>query len=175
MIADVTSPARSIRPAYSNWPAYNGAVRDSVAGLSDDQLALRARPDSWPMWAIVGHLTCQRVFWLCDFAGVERRPDTPYPNAIWDCPGDDDLEHVLGSEQLVSAIDATFRIVEDCLDTWTLDQLGDELGHPEWPGGPWAHRRGSVIQRVFVHDVWHIEEASNILADAGLPRIDLWI
>ena len=47
------------------------------------------------MWATVGHLACQRVFWLCDFAGDPGAETTPFTNAVYHCPGDDDLDHVL--------------------------------------------------------------------------------
>jgi hypothetical protein len=95
----------SIRPAYSNWPRYNRAIRDVVAGLSAEQLALRPSPERWPLWATVGHLACQRVFSLCDFAGEPGVESTPFPDAGSDCPGDDDLEHVWTADSLVAALD----------------------------------------------------------------------
>ncbi|MEO5940515.1 MAG: DinB family protein, partial [Candidatus Limnocylindrales bacterium] len=63
-MSDVT-----IRPAYSTWPATNRAIRDVVAGLTEEQLALKPTPGRWPLWATIGHAACQRVFWLCVFAG----------------------------------------------------------------------------------------------------------
>ena len=36
------------------------------------------------------------------------------------------------------------------------------------------HTRGSVIQRVFSHDVYHIAELNEALGVAGLPQVDLW-
>jgi len=113
------------------------------------------------------------VFWLCDFAGEPGADTTRFTNAGYNCPGDDDLENVLNSGQLVEALDSTFRIVEGCLDRWTLDMLGEELRRPEWDG-TWVHLRGSVIQRVFSHDVYHSAELSGTLGVAGLPQIDLW-
>ena len=165
--------SESIRPAYSNWPQYNGRLRDAVAGLTAEQLAIQPSPERWPIWATIGHTACQRVFWLCDFAGVPDADTTPFTNAAYNCPGDDDLEHVLGADQLVAALDSTFRIVEGCLDRWTLDSLAEEIRHPEWDGS-WVKTRGSVIQRVFSHDVWHIAELNESLGRAGLAQIDLW-
>ena len=162
-----------IRPAYSNWPRYNQRLRDAVAGLTAEQLAVQPSPDRWPMWATVGHTACQRVFWLCDFAGERGADATPFTNAAYNCPGDDDLEHVLGADQLAAALDSTFRIVEDCLDGWTLDSLAEEIRRPEWDAS-WVHTRGAVIQRVFSHDVWHIAELNESLGRAGLAQIDLW-
>jgi len=163
----------TIRPAYSMWPKYNRRLRDVVAGLTDEQLAIRPWPDRWPIWAIVGHTACQRVFWLCDFAGEPGAETTRFTDAGHNCPGDDDLENVLNAEQLVGEIDSTFRIVEACLDRWSLDLLDEELRRPEWDE-TWVHTRGSVLQRVFSHDVWHCAELSGILGPAGLAQVDLW-
>jgi DinB superfamily len=163
----------SIRPAYISWPQYNQRLRDVVAGLTDEQLALRPTPDRWPIWATIGHTACQRVFWLCDFAGEPGADATRFTDAGHDCPGDDDLENVLDAGQLVEALDSTFRIVEACLDRWTLEMLEDEIRRPDY-GPDWVHLRGSVLQRVFSHDVWHCAELNETLSRAGLPLIDLW-
>jgi hypothetical protein len=163
----------SIRPAYSKWADYDRALRDVVASLAPDQLALAPAPGRWPMWATIGHLACQRVFWLCDAAGEPGAEGTPFPQAGTNCPGDDDLEHVLRPEALVAALDSTFRIVDARLDTWTLAALGEEIRHPDWHPD-WAYTRGSIIQRVFAHDISHIAEVNEILTTAGLPLVDLW-
>ena len=163
----------SIQPAYSSWPQYNQRLRDVVAGLTDEQLALRPTPDRWPIWATIGHTACQRVFWLCDFAGEPGAETTRFTDAGHNCPGDDDLENVLDAGQLVEALDSTFRIVEGCLDRWTLEMLEEEIRRPDY-GPDWVHLRSSVLQRVFSHDVWHCAELNESLSRAGLPLIDLW-
>lgn len=66
-----------------------------------------------------------------------------------------------------------FAIVERALDTWTLDSLDEEIRRT-FGGEEWVHTRGSVIQRVFSHDVWHAAEINESLARHGLPQIDLW-
>ena len=163
----------TIRPAFSKWPDYNQRLRDVVAAMTEQQLAIQPSRDRWPLWATLGHTFCQRVFWLCDFAGEPGAETTPFPNAGYDCPGDDDLEHVLGAEQLVAALDSTFRIVERCLDGWTVASLDEVLRRPEWDES-WVHTRGSVIQRVFSHDVYHCADVNGTLGAAGLTQVDLW-
>lgn len=160
-----------IRPAYSTWSAYNEALRDHVTELTEDQLAIHPSPDRWPIWATVGHAACQCVFWLCDFAGVPGKGATPFPNAAYQCPGDEDLKHVLDSEALVQALDSTYAIVERCLDGWTFEMLDEEL-RATWDEGM-VYTRGQVIQRVFTHDVWHSAEVNETLAEMGMP-FDLW-
>jgi DinB superfamily len=171
MVAHMSELA--IRPAFSKWPDYNRRLRELVATLTDEQLAIRPSPDRWPLWATIGHAACQRVFWLCDFAGEPGKETTPFTNAAYDCPGDDDLEHVLSADALVAALDSTFRIVDGCLDRWTLDMLTEEIRRPEWDDS-WVHTRGAVIQRVFSHDVYHAAELNEALGIAGLPQVNLW-
>ena len=163
----------TIRPAYSVWPKYNQRLRDAVATLTEEQLATIPSSDRWPMWATIGHLACQRVFWLCDFGGAPGKETTPFTNAAFNCPGDDDLENVLSAGALASALDSTFRIVENCLDEWTVEMLEEVISHPEWDESR-VHERGWVVQRVFSHDVYHCAEVNETLSRAGLPMIDLW-
>jgi len=163
----------AIRPAYGTWPHYNERLRETVASMTEEQLAIQPSPDRWPAWATIGHTLCQRVFWLCDFAGEPGAETTRFTNAAFDCPGDDDLEHVLRSGDLVEAIDGTFRIVDGCLDRWTIDTLDEVISHPEW-GEDRSHTRGWVIQRVYSHDVYHCAELNETLSASGLPQIDLW-
>ncbi|HUL84832.1 MAG TPA: DinB family protein [Actinomycetota bacterium] len=162
-----------IRPAFRTWPTYNQRLREVVATMTAEQLAIRPSADRWPIWASVGHTACQRVFWLCDFAGEPGAEATPFTNAAYDCPGDDDLEHVLDVGALIEALDSTFRIVEDCLDRWTLDML-DEVIRRRWDTEERVHGRGWVLERVFSHDVYHCAELNETLGSAGLPQIDLW-
>ena len=163
----------SIRPAYSSWPAVNRSLRDVVATLTEEQLALQPSPERWPLWATIGHAACQRVFWLCVFAGEPGAETTPFTNSGYSCPGDEDLEHVLNAEQLVEALDSTFRIIEGCLDRWTVGMLDEVIRHSDEDGSR-EHSRGWVIQRVFSHDVYHVAELNEALGVAGLPQIDLW-
>ena len=163
----------TIRAVYSSWPEYNRRLRDVVAAMTDEQLAIRPSPDRWPLWATVGHAACQRVFWLCDIAGEPGAETTRFPNAAFDCPGDDDLEHVLSPMDLADALDSTFRIVESCLDRWTLPMVEEEIRLPEWDGS-WVPTRGAILLRVFSHDVSHIAELNEALGIAGLRQVDLW-
>jgi uncharacterized damage-inducible protein DinB len=167
----MASRPQTIRPAYGNWPRYNRAIRAVVAALTAEQLALRPAPERWPLWATVGHLACQRVFWLCDFAGEPGAASSPFPNAGFDCPGDDDLEHVWSAEALAAALDSTFLIVDSCLDRWTLDMLDEEIA-PFGDGR--AYSRGSILQRVFAHDISHAAELNEVLGREGLSQISFW-
>ena len=162
-----------VRAAFPAWADQNRRLRDRVATLTNHELSIRPSADRWPLWASVGHLACQRVFGLCDVAGAPGAASSPFPNAGWHCPGDDDLETVWTSAQLVDALDRTFAIVDWCLDNWTLDQLDEVIRHPEW-GGEREHTRGHTLSRSYAHDVWHVAEINETLGRAGLEQIDFW-
>jgi DinB superfamily len=165
--------ALTIRPAYSMWPYFNAQLRDMAARMTAQDLATAPSPGRWPMWATIGHLACQRVFWLCDAVDEPGAETTPFTEAGSDCPGDDDLEHVLGPQQLADALESTFAIVEARLDGWSLEMLSEEVRHPDWDPG-WVYTRGSIIQRVYAHDVSHASELNEVLGRAGLAQMDLW-
>lgn len=163
----------ALRRAFAGWPTLGAAMRDAIADLNDVDLARTAGPGRWPLWAVIGHLACQRVFWLCDFAGEPGADTTPFTNAAWSCPGDEDLENVLTAPQLIDALDSTFAIVDRVLGTWTIDSLADVIDRSAW-GADWVHTRGFVIDRVHSHDLWHAAEANEMLTAAGLPPMDPW-
>lgn len=165
-----TSP---LRATFATWPRLNASLRETVLRLTPAQLALQPSPSQWPLWATVGHLACQRVFWLCDFAGEPGKETTPFTNAAFHCPGDDDLENVLSAEQLVSALDTTFAVVERVLDTWTVESLAAVIRRPDF-GPDWVMGRGLLLSRTLAHDVWHAGQVSQVLSSNGLPRIDVW-
>ena len=163
----------SIRPAYPTWPTYNERLREVVATMTEEQLAIQPSSERWPMWATVGHIACQRVFWLCDFAGEPGAETTPFTNAGLRLPGRRRPRSPARCHALVEALDSTFRIVERCLDHWTLDMLDEEIRR-RWGDEERVHDRGWVLERVFAHDVYHCAELNETLGTAGLPQIDLW-
>ncbi len=163
-----------LRTVYGNWPRYNRAFRDVVAQLTEEQLATRPAPERWPLWASVGHAACQRVFAFCDLLGAPGAETSMFPNAGFNCPGDDDLETVFSAAQLTEALDSTFKIVEWCLDNWTVESLAEELHNPDWTGDDIPFTRGYIVQRNFAHDITHIAETNETLSRLGLAQIDLW-
>jgi uncharacterized damage-inducible protein DinB len=158
---------------YDQWPQYNRRLRDVVAGLSAEQLAIRPAPDAWPIWATVGHDAGTRVYWLCHVLGEPGAETTPFAaDALegWE----DDLDHPRTAAELVEALDSTWRLLEGCLDRWTLDDLARQVRRVSYSGHQETHTLGAVLQRMLTHDAYHCGELSQTLGIAGLPQIDLW-
>jgi uncharacterized damage-inducible protein DinB len=163
----------SIRPSFDRWPQYNRRLRDVVAALSPDALAIRPSPERWPIWATVGHTAAARVYWLCEVVGEPGLETTPFHDLLSGTGWEDDLEQPRDADELTRALDSTFAIVDGCLDRWTTDMLADEIRR-DYGGTLQVHTRGSIIQRLFSHDAYHCGELSQTLGIHRLPQIDLW-
>jgi uncharacterized damage-inducible protein DinB len=166
------SDATSIRPFYDQWPQYNRRLLEVVAPMTPEQLAIRSAPDRMPIWAIVGHSAMVRVYWLCGVLGEPGADATPFPDANgigWE----DDESVPRGAGELVTALETTFRVVEDCLDRWTPAKIAEPFTR-EYGGTAQVHTRASVLQRLFSHEAYHCGELSQTLGIHGLPQIDLW-
>ena len=157
---------------YDMWPQYNRRLRGVIAAMSAEQLAVRPSAERWPIWATVGHTAGARVYWLCDVIGEPGAETTPFSDLAtsgWE----DDLDHPRQADELADALDATWRLVEGCLNRWTPEMLVDAIRR-DYNGQVQVHTRGSIIQRLFSHDAYHCGELSQTLGIHGLPQIDLW-
>jgi uncharacterized damage-inducible protein DinB len=163
----------SIRTFYDRWPQYNRRLRDIVRAMTDEQLAIRPSPERWPIWATVGHSAGMRVYWLCSVVGEPGADTTPFPDGAGDTGWEDDLDHPRTADELVTALDSTFAIIDRCLDTWTPDMLHDVVERP-YGGEVQLHTRTSILQRLSTHEAYHCGELSQTLGIADLPQIDLW-
>jgi uncharacterized damage-inducible protein DinB len=161
-----------VRLAYDRWPQYNRRLVEVVRPMTADQLAIRSAPDRMPIWAVAAHTAFVRVYWLCAVLGEPGAETTPFPHPDGD-GWEDDESVPRSAEELVTALDSTFRIVESCLDRWTPEMLA-EVFTRDYYGQSQDHSRASIIQRLFTHDAYHCGELSQTLGIHGLPQIDLW-
>ena len=162
----------SIRLFYDQWPQYNQRLVDVVVEMSPEQLALRPDPTRAPVWAIVAHIAGARVYWLCGVLGEPGAETTPFPDPHGD-GWEDDEDQPRDAPELVTALETTWRIVDDCLERWTTEMLSETFERMRL-GASQTHSRTSVLQRLFSHDAYHCGELSQTLGVAGLRQIDLW-
>lgn len=162
----------SVAPFYDGWRFANERLIDRIGALSPEQLALRAAPHLWPIWAITAHTAGVRPYWLCQIfkePGAERTPFADPNGEGWE----DDPTHPRQASELVSALRSTWTIVEDCLGRWTPTMLQDEFRR-EINGQIQIHTRQSVLIRLLTHDAYHCGEIAQALGMHGLPEVDIW-
>ena len=162
----------NVAPFYDGWRLTDDRLIERIGALSPEQLALRASPDLWPIWAIAAHTAMVRVYWLCDVCKEPGAEHTPFTNAA-DEGWEDDLTHPRGPGELVRALESTWAIVEDCLNRWTLDMLQGEFRRVK-NGEIQIHTRQSVLMRLLTHDAYHCAEIGQTLGMHGLPEVDIW-
>jgi uncharacterized damage-inducible protein DinB len=166
------SQHQSIRRFYDGWQQYNERLVGVIRPMLPDQLQLRPALERAPIWATVGHMAGVRVYWLC---GVFKEPGaetTPFPDPNAD-GWEDDEDHPRSADELVTALETTWAIVDGCLDRWTPEMLSEPFTR-EYAGKEQIHTRQSVIMRLLSHDAYHCGELSQTLGILKLPQIDLW-
>ncbi|MEO8633378.1 MAG: DinB family protein [Chloroflexota bacterium] len=154
---------------YEGWARQNSRLVEALRPLTGEQLGLRAAADKWPIWAIAGHTAGARVYWLCGVFKEGGAESTPFADASgfgWE----DDPNTPRSAEELVFALESSWKIVERCLKRWTSSMLGDEYTR----GTTQQHTRQSVLMRLITHEAYHAGEISQMLGVNGLPEIDLW-
>jgi uncharacterized damage-inducible protein DinB len=162
----------SIRLFYDRWPQYNRRLIEAIAPLTDQQLALRPSPEHWPAWAIVGHTTSTRVYWLCHIAGEPGAESTPWPD-LHDEGWEDDLSHPRTAAELVGALESTFAIVDGVLDRWTPEVMSHEFER-YYRDERQVHSRTSILQRLLTHDAYHAGELALALGSHDLAPPYIW-
>lgn len=162
----------SIASFYEGWRFAQERLVQRIGELSPHQLQLRAAPHLWPIWAIAAHTAGTRPYWLCHVfkePGAERTPFTDPEGLGWE----DDPTHPREADELVSALQTTWTIVEDCLARWTPAMLPDEFRR-EINGQVQIHTRQGVLIRLVTHDAYHIGEINQTLGMNGLAEISMW-
>ncbi|MET0773629.1 MAG: DinB family protein [Candidatus Limnocylindrales bacterium] len=158
---------------FPDWPRYASRLRDAVAGLTPEQLALRAGPDNDPIWALAAHTAGARAYWLCGVFGEPGAERTPFTDPLSGEGWEDHPEHPRSADELAVALDSTFEIVRGVLERWTLDDLG-RTAERRWGDTIQVHTRASVLNRISSHDAFHAGEISQLLGLHGIGSIDLW-
>jgi hypothetical protein len=166
--------ALSLASVYPDWPQYAARIRGGIGGLNADQLAIRGGPEHAPIWALAAHVAAMRMYWLCGVFGEPGADATPWPNPLTDPGWEDDESHPRSAAELTQALDATWTIVRNVLDRWTVDDLGRTVDRIGPRGDLQVHTRASVLNRACTQEAFHAGEISQLLGLHHLPAIDLW-
>src|SRR5256885_6763133 len=100
----------SVAAIYEGWPKVQNHLVARLPNLTSEHLALKASPSGWPLWALISHLAESRVYWLCHVLkepGVDKTPFADPSGDGWE----DDLDHPRSAEELLSAVESTWKIV----------------------------------------------------------------
>ena len=157
---------------YEGWARIQGRLINRLPSLGPGDLQLRASPDGWPLWAMISHLAVVRVYWLCQVCGEPGAEATPFAD-----PGGDGWEDHLDvsrrSDELLWAVQSSWKIVESSLERTTAAMLSDVFTR-EREGRIQQRTRQSILTQLVMHDSFHVGEASAVLGMHGLEGLDPW-
>ncbi|MEW5992080.1 MAG: DinB family protein [Chloroflexota bacterium] len=172
-MATIAAKLDSLLPFYADWRDYNRRMVEHLRGLTAEDLALRAPGvEHWPIWAIASHTAGARVYWLCHVFGEPGAELTPFvdPTGLgWE----DDLTVVRSAEEVAGSWEATWAVVQRCLDRWTPASLGESARRAKGDRVE-VHTRESILLRLITHEAYHAGEISLIEGMHGRPRLDPW-
>lgn len=165
--------SRPVTTLHPDWPQHARRIRDAVAALDTERLAIRAGPGHAPIWALAAHIAGTRVYWLCGVFGEPGAERTPFPTPLTGEGWEDDESHPRTASELAGALDSSFEVLWDVLGRWRVDELG-VTAERRWGDTIQVHTRASVLDRLFSHDAFHAGEISQLLGLHDVGSIDLW-
>ena len=156
-----------VTPLYDGWQRINAHLVAGLPKLGQRELELKAGPDGWPIWALVAHLAGARVYWLCGVFGEPGAETTPFPDPQGGAGWGDRLDVPRDGDELLIAVESSWRIIEACLNRWTPDTLA-RTANRERGTEIQVHSRQSVLTRLVMHDSFHRGELSMV---QGMHRV----
>ncbi len=178
----MTAAPPGLTDIYAGWTAHQAKFVEVLGSLDDAQLALRPglERQHWAIWQLASNMCGGRAYWfhwvlgegsaaISDMFRVSSTtvPGLPLSDAGWE----DDETHPRSAVELVTAFEATWELVQDCLGRWSAEDL--EVVLPAKAGSYPTVKRGWVIWHVLEHELQHGTEIALILRSNGLPTFEL--
>jgi uncharacterized damage-inducible protein DinB len=152
----------TLAPFYKGWDAYQDLLTGALSPLASEQLALQASPSLRPVWQLAAHIIAARVVWFRRILGeVSAELEAM---VSWD----DDGQPQRNAHELVTGLEASWRLIDDCLARWTPEDLDQPVATRHGPA-----TRQWVLWHVIEHDLHHGGELFLTLGMHGLPTPDL--
>jgi uncharacterized damage-inducible protein DinB len=158
---------------YQGWGGFNQKLIKVIAPLSPEQLALPVAPHHWSLGMAIQHIVMDRAWWFHTWMG-EGGPDmAQFTN--WD--GED--QPVRSPAELVSGLEATWRMIEGALARRTIADLGQVFQPP----ASLSEREREIFGPITLQElIWHVHsheyhhggELATGMGEHGLPTLSGW-
>ena len=155
---------------YQSWKNYQDELKQAIAPLTPEHLALRAAPGLRSVGEIVAHVISSRVHWFGDFMGeMSSMPGVESLLArnwqMRDAP-----PRTAG--ELVEGLDTSWRFMADLLNKWDSADMQHTFPF-EVDGDHYDNSRSWVTWHILEHDLHHGGEISIMLGMHGLQTPDV--
>jgi uncharacterized damage-inducible protein DinB len=149
---------------YSSWKEYQNHLKEALAPLTAEQLALRAAPDLRSVGENAMHIIGCRIGWFTMTLGEDGGANAQ-AFASW---GERESSGVPTAAELVQALDQTWQLMADCLARWSPADM-QQTFPDDWDGKIVHLSRAWVVYHVLEHDLHHGGEVSLTLGMHGIP------
>ena len=147
---------------YTEWKAYQERLKEAMAVLTVELLALRAAPGLRSIGENATHIIGCRAGWFTQVLGEDAGPEVT-ATASWDEPG----APARTSAELVRGLDVTWQMMADCLTRWSSADM-QQTFPDDWDGEQVQLSRAWIVWHVLEHDLHHGGEISLTLGIHGL-------
>lgn len=155
---------------YRSWKDYQDALKQAVAPLTPEQLALRAAPDLRSVGEIVAHVISSRVHWFGDFLG--EMSTMPGVESLLTRGRDRQDALPRTAEELVEGLDTSWHFMADRLNRWDSADMQHTFPF-DANGNHYDNSRSWVTWHILEHDLHHGGEISITLGMYGLQAPDV--
>lgn len=146
---------------YTAWKAYQDRLKEALAPLTPEQLALRAGPGLRSVGENAAHIIGCRVGW---FTVTLREPAS---SEITQVQWEDSSGPAQSAAELVRGLGRTWQLMADCLARWSDADMRQTFPD-DWDGRPVELSRAWVVWHVLEHDLHHGGEISLTLGMHGI-------
>jgi len=144
---------------YNSWKEYQEHIRNAVAPLTDDQLALRAAPGLRSIGENAFHIIGCRMFWFTEVLGEDVGAALK-PYADWNEAALTPGAHIPSAATLAQAFDDTWGFMAERLARWSPEDMRYTISDEGDGGEPVEISRAWVVWHVLEHDLHHGGEIS---------------
>jgi uncharacterized damage-inducible protein DinB len=150
----------------TSWKAYQDHIKEALAPLTAEQLALRAAPGLRSIGETALHIVGCRTYWFTEFMGEDGGEEMK-PYARWNEVALRPGAPVPRAAELVQGLDHTWQFMANCLARWSPAEMRQTFPD-NWDGKPVEVPRAWVIWHVMEHDLHHGGELSLTLGMHGI-------
>ena len=147
---------------YTEWQRYQDHIKEAIAPLTEEQLALRAAPHLRTIGDLVMHIIGARIDWFVEFMGESKE--------VFESLTPD--KSTFTAAELAKDLDISWKMMADCFARWSAADLQTTFPH-EWRGDHYELSRSWVVWHILEHDLHHGGEISLTLGMHGLAAPDI--
>ncbi len=167
-----------LRDIFDGWNGYQTSLVYAIQPLTREQLRWKPLKQLRSIGELARHIALGRINWFA-------RMDAPGSKElaakieVWDHDPEGNryvaekaLEIDCEAGALVHWLEATWEMIDQTLNAWTVEDLSVTYRHV-WRGDVYEISRQWTIWRIMSHDIHHGGQIARILAERGIEAFEL--